>query len=222
MFFVATATAQCLTGTGQGTFYDVHNPSENDGYTGQVRCPVSIPGDGIYAAVPSTCFSSGNGVCGQTVNVNYKGKSIAVPIIDECASCEGSHIDLSVGAFKSLESDLNVGVLQGLSWGPGGQSKNVAPPIGIKSSQNPPAKPSNKASNSDEAEDKPILKQVKTKVATKMLKNSSTDNDNESVTKPLSATVLTTKPATPKVVKERVYSQKAAKVPVDFGKCSRE
>ena len=71
----------------------------------------------LQMVVASTCFISGNSICGSSVSVNYNGKIITVPILDECASCEEGHIDLSISAFKALESNLDVGILQGLTYG---------------------------------------------------------------------------------------------------------
>eukprot|EP00835_Amoeboradix_gromovi_P002036 NODE_106_length_19857_cov_0.799980.p10 type:complete len:200 gc:universal NODE_106_length_19857_cov_0.799980:3104-3703(+) len=116
-FIVSRILAQCISSaSGQGTFYDVFNSAENDGYTGQFRCPIPVPSDGIYAAIASSCFESGNSACGKMVTVNYNGKSIQVPILDECATCDDNHIDLSIGAFKALERNMDIGVLKGLSW----------------------------------------------------------------------------------------------------------
>ena len=120
MYFILSFVlyAQCQSGNGQGTFYDVHNAAENDGYTSQFSCPVNVPADGMYAAVSSSCFSDGKSICGTVVTVSYNGKSIQVPILDECASCEGNHIDLSKGAFSALESNLEVGIIKGITWSP--------------------------------------------------------------------------------------------------------
>ncbi len=98
------------TAVTEASFYDVMNASENDGYTGQVACGSDIPEDGLYAAVH--CFSEIK--CGDKVVVTYGDKQVVVPVIDHCASgaCRDSLIDLSIGAWTSLESDTNIGVLE--------------------------------------------------------------------------------------------------------------
>eukprot|EP00834_Sanchytrium_tribonematis_P006857 NODE_549_length_6180_cov_0.430357.p3 type:complete len:180 gc:universal NODE_549_length_6180_cov_0.430357:1946-1407(-) len=101
--------------SGSASFYDVTSASENDGYANQVACNTAIPSDGLFVAISSDCFSQS--ICNQQITVNYNGKSIKVPIIDECASCGIDLIDLSMNAWTALESDTNIGVLQNVNWG---------------------------------------------------------------------------------------------------------
>eukprot|EP00835_Amoeboradix_gromovi_P004656 NODE_375_length_9841_cov_0.151098.p4 type:complete len:191 gc:universal NODE_375_length_9841_cov_0.151098:5572-6144(+) len=100
--------------SGSASFYDVSNASENDGYTNQVSCGTAIPSDGLFVAIPSSCFTSSE--CNRLLTVTYSGKSITVPILDECASCESDKLDLSIGAWKVLESNTDIGILQDVSW----------------------------------------------------------------------------------------------------------
>ena len=100
--------------SGKASFYDVYNAAENDGYTGQVSCGGAIPKNGLFVAVSSNCFI--RSVCGKSIVVTYKGKSISVPILDECATCDSSQIDLSIKAWKMLESNLKIGVLKNVQW----------------------------------------------------------------------------------------------------------
>ncbi|GLZ36013.1 hypothetical protein Lesp02_82000 [Lentzea sp. NBRC 105346] len=70
------------------------------------------------AAVPKAWFTSSNPnndpVCRKSVRVTYKGKSVTVPVRDMCPSCDRSHVDLSVPAFRSL-ANLDLGVV-GVTW----------------------------------------------------------------------------------------------------------
>nr|CAD2204023.1 unnamed protein product [Meloidogyne enterolobii] len=50
-----------------------------------------------------------NNIC---VKVDYKGKSITVPVMDKCPGCNSTHIDLSEPAFKKL-ADSGKGHLGG-------------------------------------------------------------------------------------------------------------
>uniref|UniRef100_A0A915N5K4 RlpA-like protein double-psi beta-barrel domain-containing protein n=2 Tax=Meloidogyne javanica TaxID=6303 RepID=A0A915N5K4_MELJA len=50
-----------------------------------------------------------NNIC---VKVDYKGKSITVPVKDKCPGCNSTHIDLSKPAFAKL-ADLGKGHLGG-------------------------------------------------------------------------------------------------------------
>uniref|UniRef100_A0A914Q8H7 RlpA-like protein double-psi beta-barrel domain-containing protein n=1 Tax=Panagrolaimus davidi TaxID=227884 RepID=A0A914Q8H7_9BILA len=43
-------------------------------------------------------------LCKFCLKVDYKGKSITVPIKDKCPSCPRDHMDLSLPAFKALEN----------------------------------------------------------------------------------------------------------------------
>lgn len=43
-------------------------------------------------------------LCGLQVEVTYQGKTITVPVADECPSCDATHIDLSQAAFAHFAS----------------------------------------------------------------------------------------------------------------------
>eukprot|EP00834_Sanchytrium_tribonematis_P005793 NODE_376_length_8513_cov_1.020086.p6 type:complete len:187 gc:universal NODE_376_length_8513_cov_1.020086:2204-2764(+) len=98
----------CGSKSGIASFYDVNNPSENNGYTGQVSCPIAIPSNGMYAALPVQCMQN---QCGKVLTITYNGKSITVPVIDECNGCASNQVDLSVSAWRALESNTNIGIL---------------------------------------------------------------------------------------------------------------
>ena len=99
---------------GKASFYDITSASENDGYANQVSCGGSIPADGLFVAVPSSCFSSS--LCNTVITVSYNGNSIQLPILDECASCNSDQIDLTDVAWTKLESNTDIGILEGVTW----------------------------------------------------------------------------------------------------------
>uniref|UniRef100_A0AC34RP81 RlpA-like protein double-psi beta-barrel domain-containing protein n=1 Tax=Panagrolaimus sp. JU765 TaxID=591449 RepID=A0AC34RP81_9BILA len=43
-------------------------------------------------------------ICGVCLKVDYRGKSITVPVKDKCPSCPRDHMDLSLPAFRALEN----------------------------------------------------------------------------------------------------------------------
>ncbi|MFF7361463.1 cysteine/serine endopeptidase inhibitor [Streptomyces sp. NPDC008125] len=52
---------------------------------------------------------------GVSVEVSYEGKSITVPVRDQCPSCAADHLDLSQTAFEQL-APLEKGLVQGITW----------------------------------------------------------------------------------------------------------
>ena len=100
--------------SGKASFYDIQSSSQNDGFSEQVSCGSSLPVDGLFVAVSSACFSMN--LCHQTITVTYNHNTIQVPILDECASCAMDQIDLTQPAWVLLESDTNIGVLDGVIW----------------------------------------------------------------------------------------------------------
>ncbi|MGW2282333.1 cysteine/serine endopeptidase inhibitor [Streptomyces sp. NPDC001770] len=52
---------------------------------------------------------------GVSVEVSYEGKSITVPVKDQCPSCEADHLDLSQTAFERL-APLEKGLVTGITW----------------------------------------------------------------------------------------------------------
>ncbi|WP_063807742.1 cysteine/serine endopeptidase inhibitor, partial [Streptomyces corchorusii] len=52
---------------------------------------------------------------GVSVQVSYQGKSITVPVMDMCPSCDAEHIDLSQSAFQRL-APLDKGLVDGITW----------------------------------------------------------------------------------------------------------
>ncbi|MFE7589438.1 cysteine/serine endopeptidase inhibitor [Kitasatospora sp. NPDC057512] len=74
----------------------------------------------MLVAVSHTWWTTANPnndpVCkGISVKVTYQGKTVTVPVKDQCPSCDSTHIDLSQPAFAKL-APLDKGVITGLSW----------------------------------------------------------------------------------------------------------
>ncbi|MFB6890274.1 cysteine/serine endopeptidase inhibitor [Kitasatospora sp. NPDC056327] len=64
----------------------------------------------------TTANPNNDPVCkGISVKVSYQGKTITVPVKDQCPSCPSTHIDLSEPAFARL-APLGQGVINGLTW----------------------------------------------------------------------------------------------------------
>ncbi|KAE9547469.1 hypothetical protein FO519_009319 [Halicephalobus sp. NKZ332] len=73
----------------------------------------------MLVAVSYEWFTSPNPnndpLCNYCLKVDYKWKSIKVPIKDKCPSCAKDHMDLSLPAFTALE-DPNVGNAYGATF----------------------------------------------------------------------------------------------------------
>ncbi|WP_405358971.1 RlpA-like double-psi beta-barrel domain-containing protein [Kitasatospora sp. NBC_00085] len=74
----------------------------------------------LLVAVSHTWWTTANPnndpVCkGISVKVTYQGKTVTVPVKDQCPSCDSTHIDLSQPAFARL-APLDKGVITGLTW----------------------------------------------------------------------------------------------------------
>ncbi|MFJ9609504.1 cysteine/serine endopeptidase inhibitor [Kitasatospora sp. NPDC101176] len=73
----------------------------------------------MLVAVSHTWWTTANPnndpVCkGISVKVTYQGKTVTVPVRDQCPSCDATHIDLSQPAFARL-APLGKGVITGLT-----------------------------------------------------------------------------------------------------------
>jgi hypothetical protein len=97
-------------------------------------CGASIDASSQYLVAVSphwwtTANPNDDPIChGVSVQVTYKGKTITVPVEDECASCDADHIDLSQPTFADL-APLSVGVVNGITWKfieSGGSSEDLA------------------------------------------------------------------------------------------------
>ncbi|MFG3055842.1 cysteine/serine endopeptidase inhibitor [Kitasatospora sp. NPDC048239] len=82
----------------------------------------------------TTANPNNDPVCkGISVKVSYQGKTVTVPVRDQCPSCDSTHIDLSQPAFAKL-APLGRGVINGLTWqfvrtGLAGQAIPLSEPV---------------------------------------------------------------------------------------------
>lgn len=53
--------------------------------------------------------------CGDSVKLQYQGKTVYATAVDECPPCENNHLDVSPGVFQQF-ADLGVGMLHGMSF----------------------------------------------------------------------------------------------------------
>lgn len=61
------------------------------------------------AAYWTTANPNNDPLCqGVSIRVSYNGRTITVPVVDKCPSCDSAHIDLSQPAFAQL-ADTNLG-----------------------------------------------------------------------------------------------------------------
>ncbi|MFE7191684.1 cysteine/serine endopeptidase inhibitor [Kitasatospora sp. NPDC057541] len=116
--------------TGKATYY-------ND--AGYGACGTQInAGTQLLVAVSHTWWTTANPnndpVCkGISVKVSYQGKTLTVPVKDQCPSCDSTHIDLSQPAFARF-APLGQGVINGLTWqfvktGLAGQTIPIGEPV---------------------------------------------------------------------------------------------
>ncbi|CAM5569921.1 cysteine/serine endopeptidase inhibitor [Kitasatospora aureofaciens] len=116
--------------SGKATYY-------ND--AGYGACGTQInASDQMLVAVSHTWWTSANPnndpLCkGISVKVTYQGKTVTVPVKDQCPSCDSTHIDLSQPAFAKL-APLSKGVINGLTWqfvrsGANGKTLSLSEPV---------------------------------------------------------------------------------------------
>uniref|UniRef100_A0A7E4VYG1 DPBB_1 domain-containing protein n=1 Tax=Panagrellus redivivus TaxID=6233 RepID=A0A7E4VYG1_PANRE len=86
--------------TGHFTYY-------NDAGVGACGAQIDASSQQLVAA-SHEWFTSPNPnndpICQYCLKVDYKGKSITVPVKDKCPSCARDHMDLSLPAFSALEN----------------------------------------------------------------------------------------------------------------------
>jgi expansin (peptidoglycan-binding protein) len=93
--------------TGNATYY-------ND--VGYGACGTQIDASTqLLAAVPAAYWTTANPnndpLCqGVSVRVSYQGRTITVPVVDKCPSCDSTHVDLSAPAFSQL-ADTGLGTI---------------------------------------------------------------------------------------------------------------
>ncbi|GAA1069634.1 cysteine/serine endopeptidase inhibitor [Kitasatospora arboriphila] len=98
--------------TGRATWYE-------DAGTGACGTAVDAATEDL-AAVPAAWWTAADPnadpLCaGVSVQVDYRGRTITVPVRDQCPGCPAEQLDLSRPAFQRL-ADLGLGVLDGITW----------------------------------------------------------------------------------------------------------
>ncbi|MFE7565194.1 cysteine/serine endopeptidase inhibitor [Kitasatospora sp. NPDC057500] len=116
--------------TGKATYY-------NDAGYGACGTQINAATQ-LLVAVSHTWWTTANPnndpVCkGISVKVSYQGKTLTVPVKDQCPSCDATHIDLSQPAFARF-APLGQGVINGLTWqfvktGLAGQTIPIGEPV---------------------------------------------------------------------------------------------
>lgn len=53
--------------------------------------------------------------CGDSVKLVHNGKTVYATAVDECGTCDQTHLDVSPGVFEKF-ADLGVGELHGMSF----------------------------------------------------------------------------------------------------------
>uniref|UniRef100_A0A915DGD1 RlpA-like protein double-psi beta-barrel domain-containing protein n=1 Tax=Ditylenchus dipsaci TaxID=166011 RepID=A0A915DGD1_9BILA len=94
-------------GTGRGACgldYDATKNAISAAASGQLFAP---SGKWVPSTLPDKRYVLDDPICrGICAKIEYKGKSIIVPINNKCPECSIKHIDLSQGAFAYLEPKL--------------------------------------------------------------------------------------------------------------------
>jgi expansin (peptidoglycan-binding protein) len=92
--------------SGEATYYEVDNGS----------CGGDYDDSDMVVALSEDWMGSGSdsSYCGKKLKVNSSKGSVTVKVVDTCASCDKTHIDLSSAAFKKL-GKLDDGVLK-VTW----------------------------------------------------------------------------------------------------------
>ncbi|GMK56075.1 hypothetical protein CspeluHIS016_0211310 [Cutaneotrichosporon spelunceum] len=96
------------------TWYDLDSWAENDGYPNQVYCN----SDKYHNDSPIAAIKGGKNHCGQMIRVTNKetGKSLDLPIMDECAGCsKPNQVDLPKQVWNELNAGVSTGMLD-ISW----------------------------------------------------------------------------------------------------------
>jgi chitodextrinase len=73
---------------------------------------------------------------GVSVQLTYNGQTITLPVVDACASCDATHIDVSQAVFQQF-APLSVGLLTGVTW----QFVSSSTPVELAMPQTGPSSP---------------------------------------------------------------------------------
>ncbi|KAK0444687.1 RlpA-like double-psi beta-barrel-protein domain-containing protein-containing protein, partial [Armillaria borealis] len=81
------------------TFYTLY------GFSG--ACGVITGSDDVSLST-SLCGSGAH--CGESIQVQYNGRTVTVKVVDKCTSCAANGIEPAAGAFQQLDS-LDKGII---------------------------------------------------------------------------------------------------------------
>ncbi|RDX44875.1 hypothetical protein OH76DRAFT_1358784, partial [Lentinus brumalis] len=76
---------------------------------GMGACGVKSGKNDMVVAISAQIYDNGKH-CHERMRVQYKSKTIEVTVLDECPSCDATHIDLGQAAFEKL-ADKNLGLI---------------------------------------------------------------------------------------------------------------
>ncbi|KAK0238361.1 RlpA-like double-psi beta-barrel-protein domain-containing protein-containing protein [Armillaria nabsnona] len=86
--------------TGPATFYTLYGFAPG-------ACGVIADSDGVSLSI--SLYDSG-AHCGESIQVQYNGRTVTVKVVDECTSCAANGIVLAADAFQQLDS-LDKGII---------------------------------------------------------------------------------------------------------------
>ncbi|KAI8921674.1 RlpA-like double-psi beta-barrel-protein domain-containing protein-containing protein [Entophlyctis helioformis] len=107
---LASAPASASAFKGSATWFN--NPADAPG-----SCGVAFNDADMIAAVSGDLIKGYQdpAYCGKFASVTSNGKTIKVQLLDTCPDCVPTSLDLSPMAFKALEPNLDIGVLD-IKW----------------------------------------------------------------------------------------------------------
>jgi len=99
------------SGSGELTYYSL----------GQVSCGQTYADTDYVVALATVTMANpanpnNNPICGKTINITYKGKTMAAKVVDTCEGCAAGDVDLSPSLFQALVGDLGAGRVGGATW----------------------------------------------------------------------------------------------------------
>lgn len=140
------ASVQKRAISGRGTFYSV----------GMGNCGWQSSSNQYVVALNTAQYGSTSqvsGACGQTVTINYNGKSAQAQIVDSCPTCPYGALDMSTGLFSYLTNgNMGLGEIQmSWSWGSGSSNSNSNSNSNNNSNNNDSSDDSSSSSSSSSA-----------------------------------------------------------------------
>ncbi|BEI80623.1 hypothetical protein CcaverHIS002_0111520 [Cutaneotrichosporon cavernicola] len=119
----STSSGPAVSGgfTSIASYYDISNPSENEGESaGSVACSsTKYSNSDAIVAIASQQYSSS--VCGKQVRITDQstGNTVEATIVDECMSCQNNQLDLTPSLWSQLHGQSTSGENDGefpISW----------------------------------------------------------------------------------------------------------